>query len=74
MVNAAHEFDVEGYDLRRAIDEQIVQKILPKLHGSRREIGDLLDELTKLCDGELSSAKIGQMKTRLKNVQYTSFI
>lgn len=73
-VNAAHEFDVEGYDLRRAIDEQIVQKILPKLHGSRREIGDLLDELTKLCDGELSSAKIGQMKTRLKNVQYTSFI
>lgn len=73
-VNAAREFDVEGYDLGRAIDEQIVQKILPKLHGNRREIGDLLDELTKLCDGELSSAKIGQMKTRLANVQYASFI
>lgn len=73
-VNAAHEFDVEGYDLGRAIDEQIVQKILPKLHGNRREIGDLLDELTKLCDGELSSAKIRQMKTRLANVQYASFI
>lgn len=73
-VNAAHEFDGEGYDLDRSIDEQIVQKILPKLHGNKREIGDLLDKLATLCNGNLSSAKLDQMKTRLANVQYASFI
>lgn len=73
-VNAAHEFDGEEYDLHRAIDEQIVQKVLPKLHGNKREIGDLLEELEVLCDGDLSSAKIDQMKIKLANVQYASFI
>lgn len=73
-VNAAHEFDGEGFELDRAIDEQIVQKVLPKLHGNKREIGDLLEELAALCDGNLSSTKIDQMKTKLANVQYASFI
>ena len=33
-VNAAHELDGENYELERSIDEQIVQKVLPKLHGN----------------------------------------
>ena len=73
-VNAAREFDGEGFDLERSIDEQIVQKVLPKLHGNKREIGSLLEELAVICDGKLSSTKISQMKTRLANVQYASFI
>lgn len=34
---------------RRYLDCQIKQKILPKLHGSQRELGDILRELFKLC-------------------------
>ena len=30
-------------------DIQILQKILPKIHGNRKQIGNLLDELEKLC-------------------------
>lgn len=73
-VNAAHELDGENYELKRSIDEQIVQKVLPKLHGNKREIGTLLESLEAICDGELSSAKIRQMAAKLANVQYASFI
>jgi len=34
---------------QRYLDAQIKQKILPKLHGSQREIGDILDNLFDLC-------------------------
>lgn len=74
-INAAHEFDGEDFDLERSTDEQIVQKVLPKLHGNKREIGNLLEELATICEGKpLSTAKINQMKVRLANVQYASFI
>lgn len=67
------------FDIYQAIDEQLLQKILPKIHGNRKEIGNLLDELEVLCkDGEkeleLSAKKIEQMKGKLANVQYASFI
>ena len=66
-------------ELYRAIDEQLLQKVLPKIHGNRKEIGNMLDELEELCkqDGkelELSASKIEQMKGRLAAVQYASFI
>ena len=73
-VNAAHELDGENYELERSVDEQIVQKVLPKLHGNKREIGNLLKSLKDICDGELSSVKISQMAAKLDNVQYASFI
>jgi len=39
---------------RRYLDAQIKQKILPKLHGSQRELGDVLKDLFELCyDGEI---------------------
>ncbi len=42
---------------RRYLDAQIKQKILPKLHGSQRELGDVLKDLFKLCyDGEIDGA------------------
>jgi len=34
---------------RRYFDAQIKQKILPKLHGSQRELGDVIENLFDLC-------------------------
>lgn len=66
-------------ELYRALDEQLLQKILPKIHGNRKEIGGMLEELSALCNAEgkelqLSEAKIEQMNVKLSNVQYASFI
>ena len=58
-------------------DIQILQKILPKIHGNKKQIGSLLDELEKLCETNQlkeSLAKIRQMKDRLNRFQYASFI
>lgn len=58
-------------------DIQILQKILPKIHGNKKQIGNLLDELEKLCDENQlkeSLSKICQMKDRLNRFQYASFI
>lgn len=80
-ISAAHELAEQWGDseLYHAIDEQLLQKVLPKIHGNRKEIGDLLDELKMICeqDGralELSAKKIEQMKGKLATVQYASFI
>ncbi len=63
----------------RVIDEQLLQKVLPKIHGNRKEIGTMLDDIETIClrEGQelkLSSNKIEQMKNRLATVQYASFI
>lgn len=58
-------------------DIQILQKILPKIHGNKKQIGNLLDELEKLCEEKSlpnSLAKIQQMKDKLNRFQYASFI
>ena len=58
-------------------DIQVLQKILPKLHGNRKQIGDLLDKLENLCTEytlDKSLEKITQMKTKLNKFQYASFI
>lgn len=42
--------DVDStFDLMRAVDEQLLQKVLPKIHGNRKEIGGLLDEFENFC-------------------------
>lgn len=38
------------FNLNQIIDEQLLQKILPKIHGNKKEIGQMLEELTGLCD------------------------
>ena len=65
------------FNLNQIIDEQLLQKILPKIHGNKKEIGQMLEELTGLCDKYslvLSKKKIEQMKGKLAKVQYASFI
>ena len=69
--------DKDSYELYTAIDEQLVQKILPKIHGNKKEIGNLLEELGALCadnDLPLSGDKIEKMKGKLAQIQYASFI
>lgn len=39
----------QDYNLQKILDEQIVQKILPKLHGNKRQLGKLLPALIQLC-------------------------
>ena len=40
----------QDWNWREAIDAQILQKVLPKLHGSKRKIGSLLAALAKYCE------------------------
>ena len=80
-IDAAHKLSDkwEEEEIYRAIDEQLLQKVLPKIHGNRKEIGEMLDELSAVCDQEgkkleRSLKKIEQMKGKLASVQYASFI
>lgn len=80
-ISAAYEIADQNpeFDLFGAIDEQLLQKVLPKIHGNKKEIGSLLDELEGICiqrEGKLklSAEKIKQMKQKLTNMQYASFI
>ena len=64
-------------DINKAIDEQVLQKILPKLHGNKKQIGQLLEELKKLFEDKklpLSLKKIESMIKRLENFQYAGYI
>lgn len=80
-ISAAHEL-AEGWteeSVYSAIDEQLLQKVLPKIHGNRKEIGSMLEELEEICkqpgrELKLSAKKIEQMKGKLAAVQYASFI
>ena len=80
---AAYELQKDKFNLTRTMDEQIVQKILPKIYGDRKQIGELLNTLETKCKngvGEsseemtLSLKKIEQMKKRLDKYQYASFM
>ena len=69
----------------RYFDAQIKQKMLPKLHGSEKIIGDTLNELYEIClnssiaDEELakypeSYKKLEEMRIVLRKQRYVSFI
>lgn len=78
-ISAAYEISSkeESFDLTKVIDEQLLQKVLPKIHGNRKEIATLLEELQRVCEIynlDLSNKKIEQMKGKLAKVQYASFI
>lgn len=77
-IAAAYELlEKTEFNLNQIIDEQLLKKILPKIHGNKKEIGQMLEELTGLCDKYslvLSKKKIEQMKGKLAKVQYASFI
>lgn len=80
---AVYELHNGNFNPIRTMDEQIVQKILPKIYGDRKQIGELLNNLELKCKKEiwesseemdLSLKKIDQMKKRLDKYQYASFM
>ena len=44
-----YERDLEYFNWERYLDAQIIQKVLPKLHGSKTQIEDTLNDLYKFC-------------------------
>jgi len=46
----------DGWDFKMAMDAQILQKLLPKLHGSRNALEPILWALATLCFGKRSWA------------------
>lgn len=76
-------------DYINLMDEQLLQKILPKIHGNRSQIGNLLNNLSNFCDSKsveidgktirgfnlpLSKKKINRMIKQLETSQFASFI
>lgn len=49
-----------GMTLDEAIDTAIFQKLLPKLHGSRKKLINVLNELIKLCKKDSASEDLKQ--------------
>lgn len=74
---AAKSFD-PNFDLMAIVDQQIVQKVLPKIHGNKKQIGNMLlklnEELSKHSEFKLSQTKVQSMIEKLDKFQYTSFI
>ena len=65
-----------GWQFKDALDAQIVQKLMPKLHGSDRKLRKVLDKLLAFCithDLQLSRAKTERMLERLTQDGFTSF-
>lgn len=65
----------EGWKFEDAMDAAIMQKLLPKLHGSKKKLGPVLEKLDGLCSGRFTASieKIGRMRKRLAEHGFTSF-
>lgn len=64
-----------GWQFKDALDAQVLQKLLPKLHGSERRLGPVLQALEAFCETHQCAAsleKIRRMQDRLKD-GFTSF-
>lgn len=75
-VNAAYAIEPTA-SIVSVLDQQVLQKILPKIHGSRSQLKDVLERLAKVCHEqqlEESGRKIASMQRRLESSQFTSFM
>lgn len=64
-----------GWKFSDALDAQVYQKLMPKLHGSERRLGPVLKALEAFCkahDCNASLEKIRRMQDRLKD-GFTSY-
>lgn len=64
-----------GWKFSDALDAQVYQKLMPKLHGSERRLGPVLKALEEFCTAQgctTSLVKIRRMQDRLKD-GFTSF-
>jgi hypothetical protein len=56
-----------------AFDNQIMQKILPRIQGSAESIKDMLEELLKLCESKNYEACINKIKFMIKRYNDDGF-
>lgn len=73
-VSAAHKFNPE-VDIHAALDEFTMMKILSRIEGDKRSIGNLLNDLKEVISAEYpkSNEKLGKMAETLKNKQFVSY-
>lgn len=65
-----------GWLYKDALDAQVLQKLMPKLHGSARKLDGVLKELDAFAtskDLPLTLEKVKRMQDRLKRDGFTSF-
>ena len=65
----------DTFDFDAAMDAAIMQKLLPKLHGSKKKLQPVLDALGEVCKDRFvsSQAKIERMQSRLNSHGFASF-
>jgi 5-methylcytosine-specific restriction endonuclease McrBC GTP-binding regulatory subunit McrB len=77
----------EDFNFDTAMDAAIMQKLLPKLHGSKKKLSPVLETLIKLCTSDITPAegeennikypvsmeKLIRMQERLQTHGFTSF-
>lgn len=78
FVRNAHEL-IQNFKLEEVMDIQILQKILPKFHGTQGKLEAPLNKLFDFCNAEdarfpRSAQKLERMLQNLKVQGYTSFI
>lgn len=73
-VSAAHHFD-NSVDVNSALDEFTLMKILSRIEGDKRSIGNLLQELQQVINESYptSNKKLDQMAKTLQNKQFVSY-
>lgn len=70
------ELSGEDWNYKDALDAQVMQKLMPKLHGSARKLSGVLETLKKFADEHqlpLTQNKVERMQKRLKDEGFTSF-
>jgi len=69
--------NINKFDWQEALDIQILQKILPKLHGTRAKLENPVNDLISYCKDQKftrSEGKLKNMQSNLNNNGYASFI
>ncbi len=65
-----------NWNYKDALDAQVMQKLMPKLHGSARKLTGVLNTLEKFAlehELPLTKNKVARMQKRLKDEGFTSF-
>ena len=73
-VSAAHKFNPDA-DIHVALDEFTMMKILSRIEGDKRSIGNLLNDLKEVITNDYpkSNEKLEKMAETLKNKQFVSY-
>lgn len=73
-VSAAHKFNPDA-DIHVALDDFTMMKILSRIEGDKRSIGNMLDDLKEVITSDYpkSNEKLVKMAETLKNKQFVSY-